>query len=173
MTTGIFYHPRPQTENHMLKLKFIMVDKTKASFLKEGEAFYLDRIKRYTRTEWIEVRPVRITKGIKDEEVKSIEGQAILQKVNTGDHLIALDKSGRQYDSEELAEWLKTLAVNIRGSVCFTIGGPVGLSTEALQKAGSILSLSRMTLTHEMSRIVLLEQIYRAFTIMQGEKYHK
>jgi 23S rRNA (pseudouridine1915-N3)-methyltransferase len=157
----------------MLKLKFVMVDKTRAPFLKEGEGFYLDRIKRYTQTEWVEVRPTRITKGISDEEVKRTEGHAILQKVNTDDFLIALDKSGRQYDSEGLAEWLKNLSLDIRGSVVFTIGGPVGLSAEIIQKAGSVLSLSKMTLTHEMSRIVLLEQVYRAFTIIKGEKYHK
>jgi len=157
----------------MLKLKFIIVDKTRAQFLKEGEDFYLDRIKRYTQTEWIEVRPTRLIKGISDEEVKRAEGQAISQKVVPGDFLIALDKSGKQYDSEGLAEWLKKLSVDVRGSVAFTIGGPVGLSAEIIQKAGSVMSLSKMTLTHEMSRIILLEQIYRAFTIMKGEKYHK
>jgi 23S rRNA (pseudouridine1915-N3)-methyltransferase len=157
----------------MLKLKFIMVDKTRAQFLKEGEDFYLDRIKRYTQMEWIEVRPTRLTKGISDEEVKRAESQAILQKVLPGDFLIALDKSGKQYDSEGLAEWLQKLSVDVRGSVTFTIGGPVGLSDEVTQKAGSVMSLSKMTLTHEMSRVIMLEQVYRAFTIMKGEKYHK
>lgn len=157
----------------MLKLKFIMIDKTRAQFIKEGENFYLDRIKRYAQTEWIEVRPTRIIKGISDEEVKRKEGHSILQKIAPGDFLIALDKSGRQYDSEGLAEWLKKLSLDIRGSVVFTIGGPVGLSAEIIQKAGSVMSLSKMTLTHEMSRIVLLEQVYRAFTIINGEKYHK
>jgi 23S rRNA (pseudouridine1915-N3)-methyltransferase len=157
----------------MLKLKFIMVDKTRSQFLKEGEGFYLDRIKRYSQAEWIEVRPTRIVKGISDEEVKKAEGHAILQKTAAGDFLIALDKSGRQYSSEELAEWLKKLSLDIRGSVTFTIGGPVGLSAEIVLKAGAVMSLSKMTLTHEMSRIVLLEQVYRAFTIINGEKYHK
>jgi len=157
----------------MLKIRFIVVDKTRATFLKEGESFYLERIKRYTQMEWIEVRPVRLTKGIHDEEVKKTEGRAILQKVGPGDHLIALDLSGRQYDSEGLAKRLKTLSMDVRGSVCFTIGGPLGLSMEVLEKAESVLSLSRMTLTHEMCRLLLLEQVYRAFTIIQGEKYHK
>jgi 23S rRNA (pseudouridine1915-N3)-methyltransferase len=158
---------------HMLKLKFIMVDKTRAPFLKEGESFYLDRLRRYTQIEWIEVKPVRITKGVQEEEVKNTEGRAILQKVDAGDYLIALDRSGAQYDSEGLSEWLKRLSINVRGPVCFTIGGPVGLSKTVLEKAGSVLSLSKMTLTHEMSRLVLLEQTYRAFTIIRGEKYHK
>jgi 23S rRNA (pseudouridine1915-N3)-methyltransferase len=157
----------------MLKLKFIMVDKTRAAFIRDGEIHYLDRIKHYTQTEWIEVKPVRITKGISDEDVKKTEGRAILQKVAAGDYLIALDRTGRQYESEGLSEWLKELSINIRGSVCFTIGGPLGLSKDVLEKAGGILSLSKMTLTHEMSRILLLEQAYRALTIINGEKYHK
>jgi len=157
----------------MLKIKFIVVDKTRAPFLREGEAFYLDRLKRYAQIEWAEVKPVRIIKGIQEEEVKNTEGRAILQRVAPGDYLAALDRSGRQYDSEKLAEWLKGLGMDIRGYVCFTIGGPIGLSGEVLKKADSLLSLSKMTFTHEMSRLVLLEQVYRAFTIIQGEKYHK
>jgi 23S rRNA (pseudouridine1915-N3)-methyltransferase len=157
----------------MLKLKFIVVDKTRAPFLKEGEAFYLDRIKRYAQTEWVEVRPVRITKGFQDEEVKRTEGLAVMQKAAAGDYLIALDPSGRQHDSEGMADLLRRLSVNVRGSVCLTIGGPLGLSKEVLEKADHVLSLSRMTFTHEMSRLILLEQVYRAFTIIHGEKYHK
>jgi len=157
----------------MLKLKFIVVDKTRAPFLKEGESFYLDRLRRYVQMEWVEVKPVRITKGVHEEEVKRTEGRAILQKVEAGDYLIALDRSGRQYDSEGLANRLKALAIDVRGSASFTVGGPLGLSKEVLEKAGAVLSLSKMTLTHEMSRLILLEQVYRAFTIIQGEKYHK
>jgi 23S rRNA (pseudouridine1915-N3)-methyltransferase len=157
----------------MLKIKFIVVDKTRASFIKEGEAFYLARLKRYVQTEWLEVKPVRIIKGYQEEDIKRAEGKSILQKAATGDYLIALDRSGRQYDSKAISDWLSRLSINVRGSVCFTIGGPVGLSNEVLEKADSRLSLSRMTLTHEMSRIILLEQLYRAFTIIHGEKYHK
>lgn len=157
----------------MLKIKFIVVDKTRAPFLQQGESFYLDRLRRYTQTEWIEVKPVRITKGIQDEDVRRSEGRAILQKRGAGDYLIALDRSGRHCDSEDLAEWLKKLSINVRKSVCFAIGGPIGLSKEVLEKADFVLSLSKLTLTHEMSRIILLEQIYRALTIIHGAKYHK
>jgi 23S rRNA (pseudouridine1915-N3)-methyltransferase len=160
-------------KNHMLKIRFIVVDKTRAPFLREGEAFYLDRIRRYAQTEWIEVKPVKLTKGIQDEDVKGTEGHAILQKKVKGDYLIALDRTGRQYESDGIADLLKKLSIDVRGSVCFCIGGPLGLSNEVLENADSVLSLSRMTLTHEMSRIILLEQVYRAFTILNGEKYHK
>jgi len=157
----------------MLKIKFIVVDKTRSSFLKEGEDYYLDRLKRYVHIEWIEVRPVRITKGVRDEDIKNTEGRAILRKTGQGDYLAVLDRSGRQYSSEGLADLLQKLTVNIRGSVCFAIGGPLGLSGEILEKADSVIALSKMTFTHEMSRIILLEQAYRAFTIIHGEKYHK
>lgn len=156
-----------------MKCKFIVVDKTRASFLKEGESFYLDRIKRYAQTEWFEVKPVKIKKGVAEEKIKGMETRAIFQKIGPGDYLIALDRSGRQHDSEGLAKRLKALSVGVSGSVCFTIGGPIGLSREILEKADLVLSLSKMTLTHEMSRLILLEQVYRAFTIIKGEKYHK
>ena len=96
-----------------------------------------------------------------------------MRKTGQGDYIAALDRSGRQYSSDGLADLLKKLSVNIRGSVCFMIGGPLGLSEEILDKADAVIALSKMTFTHEMSRIILLEQTYRAFTIIQGEKYHK
>lgn len=157
----------------MLRIKFIVVDKTRSPFLKEGESYFLGRLTRYAQTEYIEVKPVRITKGAREEEVKITEGRSILHKIGAGDHLIALDRSGRQYDSEGLADLLKKLSVNVRGSVCFAVGGPLGLSGEVIEKAGLVLSLSKMTFTHEISRLVLLEQTYRALTILHGEKYHK
>ena len=87
--------------------------------------------------------------------------------------MIAHDRSGRQYDSEKLACWLQKLSIKAVGWVCFVIGSPVGLSDEVKEAADKILSLSRLTFTHEMSRLILLEQIYRSFTIMEGHKYHR
>jgi 23S rRNA (pseudouridine1915-N3)-methyltransferase len=86
---------------------------------------------------------------------------------------VPLDRTGHAFDSEELATWLDKLSTGTGGWVSFIIGGPLGLSQELLDQAGRILSLSRLTLTHEMSRLLLLEQLYRAFTIIRGEKYHK
>jgi 23S rRNA (pseudouridine1915-N3)-methyltransferase len=157
----------------MIKIRILVVDRTRSPFLAEGEAFYLKRLKTYAQVEWIEVKPVKMTKGRPQEEILRLEGQALIRKKGPKDYLVALDRTGRQYGSEEFAGRLEKVALNANGGVAFMIGGPLGLSGEALAEADEILSLSKFTLTHEMSRVLLLEQIYRAFTILKGEKYHK
>ena len=157
----------------MLKIRVIVVDRTRATFLREGEAFYLDRLKRYAETEWVEVRPAKIRKGRPEKEVLEAEGEAIARRCLPRDYLVALDRSGDRLDSEGLAAWMDELAVQAGGRVSFIVGGPLGLSRDLLRRADRVLSLSQFTLTHEMSRLVLLEQLYRAFTILRGEKYHK
>jgi len=156
----------------MLKLRFIVVDRTRAPFIKEGESFYLDRLKRYARTDWVETRPVRMTKGKAVQEVLEAEGREIIKKIRARDYIIALDREGKAYDSEGLATRIEKLAVRW-ACLSFVIGGPLGLSRLVTEKAHETLSLSRLTLTHEMSRLILLEQVYRAFTIINHERYHK
>ena len=157
----------------MIKIKIIVVDRTRSSFLKEGESFYLKRLRRYAQVEWIEVRPAKITKGRATRDILNEEGQAITRKLAQGDYVVALDRSGRQYDSEGLSRWLNALSVRMGGWVSMIIGGPLGLSEKILSESRESLSLSKLTLTHEMCRLLLLEQFYRAFTILRGEKYHK
>ncbi|MBW2017770.1 MAG: 23S rRNA (pseudouridine(1915)-N(3))-methyltransferase RlmH [Deltaproteobacteria bacterium] len=157
----------------MLRIKMIVVDRTRAPFLREGETLFQDRIRRYARLEWIEVRPVRITKGRPEADVLELEGREILRRVRPADYSVALDRCGKVFDSEELARWLDRLSSEVRGSICFITGSPLGLSREILERSNMTLSLSRLTFTHEMTRLLLLEQIYRALTIIRGEKYHK
>ena len=157
----------------MPKIRIIVVDRTRASFLKEGEEVYLRRLRNYTPVEWVQVKPAKITKGRNSEEILEEEAQEIKRHFLPRDYLIALDRSGRQVDSEELAAWLDSFSSKGVGSLSFVIGGPLGLSRQILTLAGGVLSLSRLTLTHEMTRLILVEQLYRAFTILRGEKYHK
>ena len=157
----------------MTKIRIIVVDRTRSPFLAEGEAFYLKRLQNYAQVEWIEVKPVKMTKARSETEILRLEGQALIRKKGPKDYLFVLDRSGRQYGSEEFAERLEKAVLNARGQITFMIGGPSGLSRDAMAEADEILALSKFTLTHEMSRLLLLEQIYRAFTILKGEKYHK
>jgi len=157
----------------VLKLRIIVIDRTRSSFLKEGESFYLERLRRYVQVEWVEVKPAKIRKGRPEQEILGTESDAIARKVAPRDYLVPLDRSGQQFDSEALTAWLESLSTRTQGWISFIIGGPLGLSKELLDRADKILSLSRLTLTHEMSRLLLLEQLYRAFTILRGEKYHK
>jgi len=166
---GVLHRKRDRI---MPKIRFIVVGSTKSSFLKQGEEFYLARLQRYVSTEWVEVRPRRVTKGRSRAEILKVEGQSIEKKHQPGDHVIALDLRGKQYDSESLAGWIERLSQTPK-QLCFVVGGPLGLSEQILSSAAHVLSLSKLTLTHEMTRLVLLEQLYRAHTIIKGEKYHK
>jgi 23S rRNA (pseudouridine1915-N3)-methyltransferase len=157
----------------MLRIKIIVVDRTRQPFLREGESFYIDRVRRYATLEWIEVKPAKITKGRPDREVLAEEARSVANRVAKGDYTVALERTGRSLTSEGLASRLKGLERKGVECVAFLIGGPLGLSAETLAGVRDTLSLSALTLTHEMSRLVLLEQLYRAFTIMKGEKYHK
>lgn len=156
----------------MLKIKFIVVDRTRSGFLAEGETLYLDRLRRYAHTEWIEIRPSRINKNRPAQSILAEEGISIAKRILPADYVIVLDRSGKVYDSEGLAVWMDHLSTS-HNRVTFIIGGPLGLSKEILDRTHETLSLSRLTFTHELSRLVLLEQIYRAFTIIKNEKYHK
>jgi 23S rRNA (pseudouridine1915-N3)-methyltransferase len=156
----------------MLTIKIIVVDSTRSSFLRKGEAFYLERIKKYARTQWVEVKPAKIKKSTPAEAILSAEGASITKKIQPRDYAIALDRSGQAYNSKKLAGRIERLSQN-NSRLAFIIGGPLGLSKTILEKANEVLSLSRLTLTHEMSRLILLEQIYRSFTIINNEKYHK
>ena len=157
----------------MPRIRIIVVDRTRESFLKEGESFYLKRLQRYAQVEWLEVKPAGIWKGRPTREVLNAEGEAILRRVGARDHLVCLDRLGESCDSEGLAHWLGEFSAQVQSWVSFVIGGPLGLSRTVLDRGDKVLSLSRLTMTHEMSRILLLEQLYRAFTIIRGEKYHK
>ncbi|MBN2419413.1 MAG: 23S rRNA (pseudouridine(1915)-N(3))-methyltransferase RlmH [Deltaproteobacteria bacterium] len=156
----------------MLKIKIIVVDRTRSSFLSQGEIFYLDRLRKYANMEWVEVKKARIHRSMPVEEVLAIEGAAIQKKLQQGDFRVALDSKGSHCSSIGLAEWIRQLM--LKSAVpAFIIGGPLGLSKKILDSSEKIFSLSRLTLTHEMSRLILLEQLYRAFTIINNEKYHK
>jgi 23S rRNA (pseudouridine1915-N3)-methyltransferase len=157
----------------MLKMRIIVVDRTRSPFLKEGEVFYLDRLRKYVQVDWVEVKPVKISQGRPPPEILAGEGERIVQRLTQGDYSVCLDRSGNQYDSEKFAAWLNSLINKGEQWVSFIIGGPLGLSKDILHRSREVLSLSEFTLTHEMSRLILLEQLYRAFTILRGEKYHK
>jgi len=156
----------------MFNLKIIVVDKTRSPFLKQGESFYLERLQRYACVEWVEVKPAKIRKGSPAEKVLALEGASLSKQLLPRDYIISLDRVGKSYGSKGFAGKVQKLAVTQK-RVAFVIGGPLGLSAEILDGANEVLSLSRFTLTHEMSRLLLLEQLYRAFTIIHNEKYHK
>ncbi len=132
----------------------------------------MKRLKRYAHVDVIITKPAKMNKSLPDRQILFEEAEAISKRLCIRHYTIALDRSGKAYDSEELAERIENLSISHNG-LTFIIGGPLGLSETILEKADEILSLSRLTFTHELSRLLLLEQLYRAFTIIHNEKYHK
>jgi 23S rRNA (pseudouridine1915-N3)-methyltransferase len=157
--------------SNMLHIQIVQIGKTKAKYLMEGENEFLKRLKRYADIETITLNEEY---GAMDKKkIIKKEGEAILsflEKFSKDSYIIVLDINGKEYSSEQFAHLLEKFFV--KGKIMFVIGGPYGLTEDVLNKADLRLSLSKMTFTHQMVRLFLLEQIYRAFTILEGRKYH-
>jgi 23S rRNA (pseudouridine1915-N3)-methyltransferase len=155
-----------------LRFEFLFLGKTKEVYLATGIADYAKRLSRYVATD-IKILKEKKTKKGESENVQVEKESGILLQRAQGSHVVCLDRTGRQIDSLELAAEVHGWEMQGRKKISFIIGGPLGLSPAILAKADLVLSLSAMTLTHEMARLLLLEQLYRACTINAGEKYHK
>lgn len=155
-----------------MKIEFVFLGKTKEPFLADGIDEFGKRLKHYT-TVSIKLIKSRLKGRLDDKLVKEQEGQLLLDNVTKNSYLVVLDPSGKQFSSEGLAKQITTWENQGRKSVTFLVGGPFGLSKKVLQQADMVLSLSQLTFTHDMARLLLFEQLYRAYTIKRGEKYHK
>ena len=141
--------------------------------LADAVAEYEKRAARYWNFESIEIREARAHKGLDEEQVRRSESDRLLERAPAGAELVALTRDGQITNSNELAQYFEDLQLSGKAGAAFLIGGALGLSADAIRKAQRQLSLSAMTLTHEMARLLLTEQIYRAGTILRGEPYHK
>lgn len=157
----------------MLKIRLILVDKTREKYFQQAEQEFLKRIRRYANIEVVIVKGEKLTGNKTDTQIVNAETERIQEKFTRNEFRIALDKRGEQLSSEGLAEFIAESMTRGISQLCFVIGGPLGLSKELLRMCEKTLSFSKMTFTHEISRLLLLEQIYRAFTILNHEKYHK
>ena len=155
-----------------MRFEFLFLGKTKEPYLAAGIADYAERLARYVATDIKTLKEKKTKKGESETVLIEKEGDILLQG-GQGSYLVCLDRSGRQMDSMELAAQVEGWEMQGRKKITFIIGGPLGLSPAVLTKADIVLSLSVMTFTHEMTRLLLLEQLYRACTIRAGEKYHK
>lgn len=155
-----------------MRFELLFLGKTKESYLAAGISDYLVRLNRYTATEIRILKEGKVKKNEPENLLVERESDMLLKNVQ-GSYLVCLDRTGKQLDSLELADQIEKWELQGQKKVTFIIGGPLGLSQTILARADLVLSLSRLTLTHEMSRLLLLEQLYRAGTIRVGEKYHK
>jgi 23S rRNA (pseudouridine1915-N3)-methyltransferase len=155
----------------MLHITILMVGKTRAAFIREGLAFYQKRLQPFVNLILTSVREEKEATGLIADVLKAREDERLRAQMPPRAWVAALTPQGREYTSEEFATWLTQRELAARPLV-FLIGGHWGLAAETLSAAQERLSLSRFTLTHELSRLILLEQLYRAMTIKSGHPYH-
>uniref|UniRef100_UPI0032175027 23S rRNA (pseudouridine(1915)-N(3))-methyltransferase RlmH n=1 Tax=uncultured Draconibacterium sp. TaxID=1573823 RepID=UPI0032175027 len=155
-----------------MKITLLVVGKTDTSYLREGMDEYIKRMKYYINFE-IEIIPdIKKGKNTSIEIQKAKEGDLILSKLGLGKELHLFDEKGKMFSSVEFSQFIEKKMISGPKELVFVIGGPYGFSKEVYQRASSKISLSRMTFSHQMVRLLCVEQIYRAFTILKGEPYH-
>ena len=159
-----------------MKITVITVGKIKEKYLKDAIAEYSKRLSKYCKLEIIEVADEKTPDNaseVVEDAIRSKEAERILKYVKDDAFVITLEINGKQLSSEELADKIDKLGVQGTSHIIFIIGGSIGLGQEVLQKSNFALSFSKMTFPHQLMRVVLLEQIYRSYRIINGEPYHK
>ncbi|MCE2846267.1 MAG: 23S rRNA (pseudouridine(1915)-N(3))-methyltransferase RlmH [Sphingobacteriales bacterium] len=155
-----------------MKIKIISIGKTKEDWVATGINEYLKRLKRYVQLEYIELASGKIHENNTIELALGEETKRFESALKSGDQIFLLDNNGVESDSVEFAEWINKRFSAGGGDLVFLIGGPYGFHDSLRNRAKQSISLSRMTFTHQMVRIVFLEQVYRAMTILRNEPYH-
>lgn len=155
-----------------MKIQFVVVGKTTGKALCSLIDEYVARLGHYTPFEIEEIPALKNTSALTEAVQKEREGELILKRLREGDHLILLDEGGKEYRSVEFADRLQRLQVAGVRRVVFVVGGPYGFSAAVYSAAREKISLSRMTFSHQMVRLIFVEQCYRAMTILRGEPYH-
>ncbi|MCY7779009.1 23S rRNA (pseudouridine(1915)-N(3))-methyltransferase RlmH [Bacillus haynesii] len=159
-----------------MNISIVAIGKLKEKYLKQGIDEYIKRLSAYAKVDIIELPDEKAPENLSDQDMKIVkekEGKRILSKISPDAHVIALAIEGKMKSSEELADNMDRLATYGKSKVTFVIGGSLGLSDAVLKRANEKLSFSRMTFPHQLMRLILLEQVYRAFRINRGEPYHK
>ena len=155
-----------------MELKLVTVGKTDVKWVKEGLDLYVSRLRHYVPFSLVEIPQLKNVSAFTQEQIKEKEGELILKQLNPGDSVILLDERGKEYRSVEWAEWIRQRLARGGKGLVFVIGGAYGFSKAVYDRAEGMVSLSKMTFSHQMVRTVFAEQLYRAFTIIRGEPYH-
>jgi 23S rRNA (pseudouridine1915-N3)-methyltransferase len=159
-----------------MKIRVICVGKIKENFYTDAVEEYSKRLSKYCKLEIVELPDEKTPDNASDTvnaQIKEKEGKRILGSLSDSDYVCALAIEGKMLDSVELSQFIDRLGIEGKSSIAFVIGGSLGLSGEVLSRADMKLSFSKMTFPHQLMRVILLEQIYRAYRIMKNEPYHK
>jgi 23S rRNA (pseudouridine1915-N3)-methyltransferase len=155
-----------------MQLRIISVGKTDSKAIQQLTEDYQYRLKHYIKCEWVVIPDIKNSKNLTFAQQKQKEGQEILSKIQASDVIVLLDEKGKQYSSVQFADWLQKKMNQGIKQLVLVIGGPYGFSEEVYERANQKISLSAMTFSHQMVRLFLTEQLYRAMTILRNENYH-
>ena len=159
-----------------MKITILCVGKVKEKFYRDAIDEFTKRLSRYCKLEIVEVADEKTNEDASENEIRLVkekEGERIIKNIKDDAYVITLCIDGKQLNSEELSERIECLGIQGTSHICFIIGGSLGLSDEVIKRADFKLSFSKMTFPHQLMRVILLEQIYRAYRIMNNEPYHK
>ncbi|MDE6310841.1 MAG: 23S rRNA (pseudouridine(1915)-N(3))-methyltransferase RlmH [Muribaculaceae bacterium] len=155
-----------------MKILLLCVGRTRRKDIAEAIDTYASRIPHYIPFAIECIPDVKTTRAMTPDAQKILEGEKILAQLQTGDFLMLLDERGREYTSREFSSFLEKKNIELPGRLVLAIGGPYGFSPDVYARSSAMLSLSKMTFPHELVRLFIVEQIYRAMTILRGEPYH-
>jgi len=155
-----------------MKVHVYFIGKTTESYLREGEAIYAKRLKHYLPITFEVLPDIKGAGKMSPDKLKEKEGELVLSRLKNDDGLILLDEGGKQYGSVDFAYWLDKQLQRPYRRLIFLVGGAFGFPPAIYERANGKLSLSKMTFSHQMIRLFISEQLYRAMTILRGEKYH-
>jgi len=155
-----------------MKITLLVVGKTTTGYLKTGIDDYISRLGHYVAFDIQYLQDVKNSRNLSEAGQKQAEGRSILASVDKGDYVVLLDERGREMTSVQFADYVQKRLCSGARRLVFVIGGPYGFSPEVYDRANDKLSLSQMTFSHEMVRVIFAEQLYRAFTILNHEPYH-
>lgn len=155
-----------------MKITILLIGKTDRKYIKEGIEDYIQRLHFYLPVELKVIPDIKKAGNLNEDQQKEKEGKLILDQLNPGDQLILLDEKGKEFTSIEFSKWLEKKMVSGTRQLFFVIGGPYGFSESVYHRSDFSLSLSRMTFSHQMVRMIFVEQLYRSMTILRNEPYH-
>ena len=159
-----------------MKITILTVGKIKEKYLKDAIAEYAKRLSRYCKLEIVEVadeKTIENASHVLETQIRDKEAERLMKYIREDAYVITLEIKGKQLTSEELSEKINQLGIQGKGHIIFVIGGSIGLGDEILKRSDYALSFSKMTFPHQLMRVILLEQIYRSYRIINGEPYHK
>jgi 23S rRNA (pseudouridine1915-N3)-methyltransferase len=155
-----------------MRIELWSIGKNHEPYVKSGIEDFTKRISNYFKVEWLIIPPLKNAGMLSEVELKKKEGDVILERIDKDDFLVALDERGKQFSSEGLAEFLQSRANAGSKKVVFLIGGAFGIDEAVMKRANLSWSLSKLVFPHQLVRLILAEQVYRACTILRNEKYH-